>query len=97
MAQRDSIPTFATAINFAKAKSRKRVGELIEDECGESSHTRLSELLPYDISDVEREVVGYRVCFSLSFKDISEMTGAPMVTLKKRYARALEKMKGTLK
>lgn len=86
-----------TSIDFARAKSRRRAEELIEDEQGEPRHTRLSELLPYDISDEEREVVGYRVCFGFSFKEINAITGAPIATLKKRYARALAKMKGALK
>lgn len=84
------------AIN--RLKETQRVVEPLEEgKIGETQHTRLSELLPFNLSDEERIVIGYRLCFGLSYQEISAITGAIIPTLKARYARAIKKTKEALK
>ena len=85
-----------TAINRAK-QSNQQIDRLEEEQMGETQHTRLSELLPYDLSDEERAIIGYRLCLGLSYQEISEITGVVVPTLKARYSRAIKKTKEALK
>lgn len=84
------------AINRAKI-GKRTVDQLDEEAFGETQHTRLSELLPYDLSDEERAIIGYRLCLGLSYQEISEITGVVVPTLKARYSRAIKKTKEALK
>ncbi|MDY4936508.1 MAG: sigma-70 family RNA polymerase sigma factor [Candidatus Enteromonas sp.] len=85
------------AINYAKAKNTSSNELLDENLVGEKDHTRLEDLLSFDLTHDERVVIGYRLCFGFSFKEISELTSVPVITLKTRYARAIKKTRGALK
>ena len=85
------------AINRAKSLQRRDGSEFDEETVGETTLESLSELLPYNLTDEERTVLGYRLCFSLSYQDISDITGDPISTLKARYARAIKKARGASK
>ena len=39
--------------------------------------------------------MGNKLCFALRYKEISEITGTPISTLKAMYAQALRKIKET--
>lgn len=80
------------AINYAKQAS-KYVYLENEDEFESLDTQRLNELLPYNLTRNEKVVVGYKLCFSLTYKEISEITKVPVPTLKLRYSQALKKIK----
>lgn len=85
------------AINKAKSLQRRSGDEFDEETGDETKLENLAELLPYDLTNEERAVLGYRLCFGLSYNDISYLTGDPISTLKARYARAIKKTKEVLK
>lgn len=82
------------AIDFARKQSGIESEELFEEEIAAGKETRIDEFLPSDLTYQEKQVVGYRILFGLSFKDISELLNIPIPTLKSRFARAKEKIKG---
>ena len=82
------------AIDFAKSRAFSEEGLEEEEEASAPSESNIDSLLPYDLSHEEREIIGYRIVFGLTFQEASDITGAPLITLKTRYARALKKIKG---
>lgn len=81
-----------TAINHAK-KNAKFIPIENDDEIVSDEKSRIDELLPYNLTNEEKALVGYKLCFGLSYKEIQEITGTPIPTLKMRYSQALKKIK----
>lgn len=80
------------AINYAKQASKFIY--LDDEESFESlDNQRLDELLPYNLTRNEKIVVGYKLCFNLTYQEIYEITKTPIPTLKLRYSQALKKIK----
>ena len=75
---------------------RKKKINYIEEDILSPKESNIDSLLPLDLSRDEKLVVGYRVVFGLSYKEISNLTVDPIVTLKARYSRAIKKAKGAL-
>ena len=80
------------AINYAKQSSRYVLMENDED-VSSSDNERLNDLLPYNLTKEEKLVVGYKLCFGLTYKEISDIMNTPIPTLKVRYFQALKKVK----
>ena len=85
------------AIDFAKKRSREQSSDLLEDICADKQESQLDYFLPYDLTKEEKKIIGYRLTFSLSWKEISEMLGIPAATAKYRYVQAIKKIKGVYK
>lgn len=85
------------AIDYAKKLSREQSNENLEEICASSQPTQLDYFLPYDLTKQEKKIIGYRLTFSLSWKEVSKLTGLPVPTAKYRYAHAIEKIKGAYK
>ena len=85
------------AIDFAKKRSREQSSDLLEDICVSKQDSQLDYFLPYDLTKEEKKIIGYRLTFSLSWKEISEMLGIPSATAKYRYVQAIKKIKGVYK
>ena len=85
------------AIDYAKKSSREQSNDSLEEICVESQTTQLDYFLPYDLSKEEKKIIGYRLTFGLSWKEVSEMLGIPSATAKYRYAQAIKKIKGVYK
>ena len=85
------------AIDFAKKRSREQSSDLLEDICVSKQESQLDYFLPYDLTKEEKKIIGYRLTFSLSWKEISEMLGIPSATAKYRYVQAIKKIKGVYK
>ena len=85
------------AIDFAKKRSREQSSDLLEEICADKQDSQLDYFLPYDLSKEEKKIIGYRLTFSLSWKEISEMLDIPAATAKYRYAQAIKKIKGVYK
>lgn len=64
-----------------------------DEEIQTEENYRIDDLLPYNLTKTEKAVVGYKLCFGLRYKEISEITGTPISTLKAMYAQALRKIK----
>lgn len=78
------------AINFAKKSILQNLGceeTLSEDE------KPFDYLLPYGLHEKERAIIGYRLGFSLAWKDVVELTGIPVSTAKSIYSKTLQKIK----
>lgn len=78
------------AINFAKKSIPQTLGceeTLSEDE------KPFEYFLPYGLNEKERAIIGYRLGFSLAWKDVVELTGVPVSTAKSIYSKALQKIK----
>lgn len=82
----------AVAINYAKKNSKCVLIEN-DEEIALEERSRIDELLPYNLTKDEKVMVGYKLCFGLSYKEIQEITGTPIPTLKLRYSQALKKIK----
>lgn len=85
------------AIDFAKKRSREQSSDLLEEICADRQGTQLDYFLPYDLTKEEKKIVGYRLTFGLSWKEISELMGIPSATAKYRYVQAIKKIKGVYK
>ena len=85
------------AIDYAKKRSREQSSEILEDICASNEESQLDYFLPYDLTKEEKKIIGYRLTFGLSWKEISEMLGIPSATAKYRYAQAIKKIKGVYK
>ncbi len=85
------------AIDYAKKRSHEQSSDLLEDVCAENQTSQLDYFLPYDLTKEEKKIVGYRLTFSLSWKEISELMGIPVPTAKYRYIQAIKKIKGVYK
>ena len=85
------------AIDFAKKRSREQSSDLLEDICVAKSDSQLDYFLPYDLTKEEKKIIGYKITFGLSWKEISELLGIPAATAKYRYAQAIKKIKGVYK
>ena len=85
------------AIDYAKKRSHEQSSELLEDICVAKQDSQLDYFLPYDLSKEEKMIVGYRLTFSLSWKEISELLSIPVATAKYRYVQAIKKIKGAYK
>lgn len=81
------------AIDYAKKSRHEETSDEMEEAIGESE-SALDYLLPYDLTQEEKAIVGYRVNFGFSHKEIAEMLGTSVPTVKRRYAEALRKIKG---
>ncbi len=80
------------AINFAK-QSSKYVSLENDEDVASTDKERIDDLLPYNLTKEEKALVGYKLCFALSYKEISELMDVPIPTLKVRYSQALKKIK----
>ena len=80
------------AINYAKKNSKMQLIDNDEEIQAEENY-RIDDLLPYNLTKTEKAVVGYKLCFGLRYKEISEITGTPISTLKAMYSQALRKIK----
>ena len=85
------------AIDFAKKRSREQSSDLLEDICVAKPDSQLDYFLPYDLTKEEKKIIGYKITFGLSWKEISELLGIPAATAKYRYAQAIKKIKGVYK
>ena len=85
------------AIDFAKKRSREQSSDLLEDICVSKQESQLDYFLPYDLTKEEKKIIGYRLTFDLSWKEISGMLGIPSATAKYRYVQAIKKIKGVYK
>ena len=85
------------AIDFAKKRSREQSSDLLEDICVSKQDSQLDYFLPYDLTKEEKKIIGYRLTFGFSWKEVSEMLGIPSATAKYRYAKAIKKIKGVYK
>ena len=85
------------AIDYAKKRSREQSSDVLEDMCADNQATQLDYFLPYDLTKEEKIIVGYRLTFGLSWKEVSELVGIPSATVKYRYAQAIDKIKRSLK
>lgn len=85
------------AIDFAKKRSREQSSDLLEDICVSKQESQLDYFLPYDLTKEEKKIIGYRLTFGLSWKEISGMLGIPSATAKYRYVQAIKKIKGVYK
>lgn len=85
------------AIDYAKKRSRESNSDVLEDICADKQVTQLDYFLPYDLTKEEKMIVGYRLTFGLSWKEIGELVGIPIATAKYRYAQAIDKVKRSLK
>lgn len=82
------------AIDFAKKRSHEQSSDVLEDICAAKQNSQLDYFLPYDLTKEEKKIVGYRLTFSLSWKEISEIMAIPAPTAKYRYVQAIKKIKG---
>lgn len=82
------------AIDFAKRQSRMESEQEIEELRGEEESSQLDYFLPYDLTKEEKTIVGYRITFGLSYREISEILEIPIPTAKLRYVQAIQKIKG---
>ncbi len=82
----------AVAINYAK-KNSNYVPLVNDEEIVSEEKNRIDELLPYNLTKEEKAIVGYKLCFGLSYKEIQDITGTPIPTLKYKYSLALKKIK----
>ena len=85
------------AIDFAKKHSREQTSDVLEDICASNEESQLDYFLPYDLTKEEKMVVGYRLTFSLSWKEVGELLNIPVPTAKLRYVQAIKKIKGVYK
>ena len=85
------------AIDYAKKRSHEQSSELLEDICADRQASQLDYFLPYDLTKEEKKIIGYRLTFSLSWKEISELMNVPVPTAKYRYVQAINKIKGVYK
>ncbi len=85
------------AIDFAKRRSREQSSDLLEEICADKQDSQLDYFLPYDLTKEEKKVIGYRITFGLSWKEVSELMGIPEATAKYRYVQAIKKIKGVYK
>ena len=85
------------AIDYAKKLSREQSSEILEDICASNEESQLDYFLPYDLTKEEKKIIGYRLTFGLSWKEVSELVGIPSATAKYRYAEAIKKIKGVYK
>lgn len=85
------------AIDYAKKLSREQSSDVLEDICADKQESRLDYFLPYDLTKEEKIIVGYRLTFGLSWKEISELTAIPVATAKYRYVQAIDKVKRSLR
>ena len=78
------------AINFSK----KDFSQPLDcEEVSSEDKKPFNYFLPCGLEKKERVVVGYRLGFSLAWKDIVELTGIPISTAKFIYSKALQKIK----
>ena len=82
------------AIDFVKKHSREQSCDVIEDICVDKEDSQLDYFLPYDLTKEEKKIVGYRLTFGLSWKEISNLLSIPVPTAKFRYVQAIKKIKG---
>lgn len=85
------------AIDYAKKLSHEQNSDALEGICETKQDTQLDYFLPYDLTKEEKKIVGYRLTFGLSWKEVSELVGIPVPTAKYRYAQAINKIKGVYK
>lgn len=85
------------AIDYVKKFSREQSNDALEEICETSRETQLDYFLPYDLTKEEKIIVGYRLTFGLSWKEVSKLVGIPVPTAKYRYAQAIDKIKGVYK
>ena len=79
------------AINYAKQSSKYIL--LNDEEVASIENQRLDDLLPYNLTREEKVIIGYKLCFGLTYQEISEIANVPVPTLKVRYSQALKKIK----
>ena len=85
------------AIDFAKKRSHEQSSDQLEEMCADSQASQLDYFHPYDLTKEEKKIIGYRLTFSLSWKEISEIMAIPEATAKYRYVQAIKKIKGAYK
>ena len=85
------------AIDFVKKHFREQSCDVIEEICADKKETQLDYFLPYDLTKEEKKIVGYRLTFGLSWKEIGNLINIPVPTAKFRYVQAIKKIKGAYK
>ena len=81
------------AIDFAKKQAHVDTSEEME-ETAEAGESQLDYFLPYDVTREEKAILGYRLTFGFSWKEVASMMGIPAPTARLRYAQAIKKIKG---
>ena len=82
------------AIDFAKKKAHFESSDELDGDGDSASNGQLDYFLPYDLSKQEKMILGYRLTFGFSWKEIGEILEMPIPTAKLRYAQAIKKIKG---
>ena len=85
------------AIDYVKKHSHEQSCEIIEEICPDNEESQLDYFLPYDLTKEEKKIIGYRLTFGLSWKEISNLINIPVPTAKFRYVQAIKKIKGVYK
>ena len=85
------------AIDFAKKRSRELSSDELEETCVSNQESQLDYFLPYDLTKEEKTIIGYRLTFGFSWKEIGELLNIPVPTAKFRYVEAIKRIKGDYK
>ena len=85
------------AIEFLRKQDSSELDENIEKLAVSESNSQLDYFLPYNLTNTEKSLVGYKITFGLKWKDVSAITDMPIPTMKKKYSEALKKIKEVYK
>lgn len=85
------------ALDFIRKNNKAELKDDIDCLVIQEKDSPLDYFLPYDLAKEEKSIVGYKVTFGLSWKDISSILNMPIPTAKKKYAQAMKKIKEVYK
>ena len=82
------------AIDFAKKNSSTFREDDAVDNVPSTQESALDYFLPYDLSKEEKTIIGYKLTFGFSYREIGDFLAMPVPTVKLRYKTAINKVKG---
>ena len=85
------------ALDFLRKESHTELQEDLDVLMASTNNSPLDYFMPYDLTNEEKSLIGYKVTFGLSWKDISFILETPIPTLKKKYAQAIKRVKEVYK
>ncbi len=82
-----------TAINYCEKNNRAIPSSEIESVKSTYDESTIDDLLPYNISTLEKQIISMRVVFDMPWKNICVLLEMPISTAKHKYRVALSKIR----
>lgn len=85
------------AIDYSKKLNKENLKDDLDSLVESNDSSFLDYLLPYNLTRLEKSLVGYKVVLGLRWQEMASILDMPIPTMKKKYSQAIKMIKEVYK